>query len=302
MKRPNFFLLGAPKSGSTALYSYLVDHPQIFFPRLKEPRFFADDFGDFREITTLQDYEHLYQDAPSTTPIIGDGSPWYLCSRDALKNIVSYSPNSRAVVILRNPMDMLPSLHNQFLFSFKETETDLHTAWNLQKPRKRGLSLPPSAPAPSLLQYGELTSFGNQLERLLSIWPAELLHVVLFDDLRKNPGAVYRQILDFLELEDDHRTDFPVVNPATAHRNQKIGWIFESPSSPVTRVIRTLQQATKLRSTGILAPLLKGNRINATKSVIDGMFREELVEYYREDIYKLGRLIGRDLSEWIKSV
>lgn len=299
MKRPNFFLLGAPKSGSTALYTYLYDHPQVFFPRLKEPRFFAADFGSFREITRLSDYEKLYAGVPAEARAIGDGSPWYLASEAAVPALRDYAPRAKAVVILRNPLEMLPSLHNQFLFSFKETEKDLRRAWQLQDERRAGRNLPPASPAPSLLQYGKLTRFGDQVERLYSLWPREQVHVILFDDFRENTREVYARVLDFLGLDDDGRRDFPVVNVAARHQNETIGWLVNSPASPLRRGIMRLRSWTGLKSTGRLAPLLKGNRARSGKAVLEASFRAELVDYYREDVAKLGTLLGRDLSHWL---
>jgi hypothetical protein len=301
MIKPNFFLLGAPKSGSTALYAYLQPHPEIYLPRLKEPRYFASDFGAFREITDLAEYEALYCTAPPEARIVGDGSPWYLCSREAIPAIRAYSPNAFAIAMVRNPLEMLPSLHNQFLFSYKETERDLETAWALQEERRLGKHIPPAAPAPALLQYGEMTSFGAQVEHLLANWPADRVKVILFDDFRTDTPQVYREVLEFLGVADDGRSDFPVINEAAGHRNQTLGWVFNSPASPVYRSLMVLRRVTGVRSSGLVAPLLRGNRERGAKQAISSDFRQALISYYREDVAKLGRLIGRDLSHWLGS-
>lgn len=301
MRRPDLFLLGAPKSGSTALYAYLNEHPDIWFPRLKEPRFFADDdLGDFREITTLQAYEALYRKAPARARIVGDGSPWYLCSRTAAGAIREYAPAARGVVLLRNPLEMLPSLHNQFVFSYKETETDLRRAWRLQEARLRGRHLPPSSPAPALLQYGALTQLGRQLENLLQIWPHEQLHVVLFEDFTADTRTEYVKILAFLGLPDDGRTDFPVINEAARRKHAGLGWWISSPASPVRRTIRRVQAWTGLRSTGVLGPLLRPTVATAPRQALDPDFRRELAEFYRPDVQLLSRLLDRDLSHWLE--
>lgn len=299
MRRPNFFLLGAPKSGSTALFSYLSGHPQVFFPRLKEPRFFAEDFGAFREITGLLSYEKLYADVPPNARAIGDGSPWYLCSEKAIPAIRKYSPEARAIVIFRNPLEMLPSLHNQFLFSFKENEKDLKRAWYQQESRSSGQNIPPSHPAPALLQYGQLTRFGDQFERLTDAWPRHAIHVVLFDDFRNETRSEYVKVLEFLGLDDDGKSDFPVINEASQYRHQNVGWILRSPTSPISKSIRFLRDRTGLRSTGWLAPFYKRNRKPRGKVSLEKSFRAELVDFYRDDVAKLGKLINRDLSHWL---
>lgn len=299
MTRPNFFLLGAPKSGSTALYTYLSEHPQVFFPRLKEPRYFAADLGAFREITDLESYQKLYAEVPTSAVAIGDGSPWYLCSEEAIGAIRSFAPDAQAVVLLRNPLEMLPSLHNQFLFTFKETEPNLREAWNLQDSRRQGRNLPPASPSANLLQYGKLTLFGDQIERLMSQWPHDQIHVILFDDFRSDTQAVYRKVIQFLGLVDDGRCQFPVINEASRHRHRKAGWMVSSPASPINRMIRQLRNFSGWRSTGVLAPLLRGNRLPQQSATIEEPFRSELVEFYRSDVIKLGQLIERDLSHWL---
>ncbi len=302
MSRPNFFLFGAPKCGTTALYAYLKDHPQVFFPRLKEPRFFAEDLGDFREVTRLDEYEALYADIPTGVRAIGDGSPWYLCSEVAPRLVREYSPEARIVVILRNPLDMLPSLHNQFVFSFKETETDLARAWSLQETRRAGRRLPPNSPAPSLLQYGRITSFGRQVSNLFDLFPREQVHVLLFDDFVADTRDAYDRVVSFLALAPDTRADFPVVNERAAHRNRALGWLFNSPASPLNRAIYAIRDLTGIKSSGLIAPLLHGNRAPGTKAALPPRLRSELVSFYAEDVALLSRILGRDLDHWLDRV
>lgn len=298
-RRPDFFLAGAPKCGTTALYEYLRSHPRVFLPQLKEPRFFAEDFADFREVRDLEEYERLYSKVPDSALAVGDGSPWYLCSLFAIERIRSYNPDARIVLLLRNPLEVLPSLHNQFLFSFKETERDLEKAWRLQDARAKGESLPPAHPAPRMLQYAELLSFGRQYEALLRHFSASKVQVILFDDFRRNTPAAYARVLEFLGLEHDGRTEFPVVNEAAAHRNAAFGWAVNSPASPLNRFIYYVRDLTGLKSTGLFAPLLRGNRQAAVKADLPPALRAEIARALAPDVTRLGELIGRDLSGWL---
>ena len=301
LRRPNFFLAGAPKCGTTALYEYLRGHPHVYLPQLKEPRYFAEDYGDFREVRSLSEYEGLYLKVPGDAVAVGDGSPWYLSSLVAAERIHAYNPDARIIVMLRNPLEVLPSLHNQFLFSFKETERDLDRAWRLQATRAQGGSLPPAHPAPRMLQYAELLSFGRQYENLLTHFPANQVHVILFDDFRRDTPAAYANTLSFLGLEHDGRSDFPVVNEAAAHRNPYLGWLVNSPASPLFRCIYRIREATGLKSTGILAPMLRVNRQAAAKAELTSELRAEIIQVLANDIRKLERLLGRDLSPWLAS-
>lgn len=301
MTIPNFFVVGAPKCGSTTLYNYLREHPSVYIPKLKEPRYFATDLGDFREITSLLEYEKLYKKIPDQAKAIGDCSPWYLCSPQALKGIRQYNRQAKIIAIIRNPIQALPSLHNQFVNSFKENETDLARAWDLQKERSRGYNLPPGSPAPRLLQYGEITKFGDQIEHMLTIFPPDKIKIILFDDLVRDPQKVYGETIEFLGLEDDCRKEFPAYNMRVSLKNKQIGWLFASPTSPIFRTIEYIRNKTGIRSTNILGSILDHNRRISAKKPISTKFHRMLVDYYRSDIQKLSNLIEKDLDHWLVS-
>ena len=169
----------------------------------------------------------------------------------------------------------------------------------MQESRSLGHNIPPAHPAPALLQYGRLTRLGDQFERLADTWPQHRIHVILFDDFRRETRSVYRKVLEFLELEGAGKTEFPIINDASLNRNRTIGWILKSPASPYRNAIRHLRNWSGLRSTGWLAPLYGRNRMPRGKIPLDEDFREELIEFYKEDVAKLGRMIGRDLGHWL---
>src|SRR5580658_6173851 len=115
--KPNFFILGAPKCGTTSLAAWLGRHLAIFIPATKEPNFFNTD--DNREaiygVATLDAYEALFAAATAAQPAIGEASAFYLSSAVAVANILRYQPNARFIVMLCNPIDMAPALHAELL-------------------------------------------------------------------------------------------------------------------------------------------------------------------------------------------
>ena len=104
-RRPNFFIVGAPKCGTTAMTTYLRDHPQIFMPLQKEPHYFAEDYPIFREVWTEKQYLHLFRSADSSHLAVGEASVWYLYSDHALPRIKAFAPDARIIVQVRNPVD-----------------------------------------------------------------------------------------------------------------------------------------------------------------------------------------------------
>ena len=129
---PDFFILGAPKCGTTALFSYLDDHPDIFMPAVKEPTYFAHDLWDTRtHITDPDRYSALFA-GRKAGQITGEASTFQLVSKVAVTEILQAKPEAKFIVCLRNPLEMLPSLHAQALKVGLETDTNLERAWQRQ--------------------------------------------------------------------------------------------------------------------------------------------------------------------------
>lgn len=133
MTRPNFFIVGAPKCGTTSLYEYLRSHPQVFMPEKKEPEHFSDDL-DWRNVmlrhrvADRDDYLSLFDPAPAHAAAVGEASTWYLFSEAAAGAIHDFNPEARIIIMLRDPVKMMYSLHGQFLKDCNEVIEDFAQA------------------------------------------------------------------------------------------------------------------------------------------------------------------------------
>src|SRR6266545_5937438 len=128
MRRPDFFIVGAPKCGTTALNDYLKDHPEIFISARKELHFFGSDLV-FRGPRRITEQEYLSFFAPARhEKRLGEASVWYLYSQQAAAEIKAFSPAARIIIMLRNPVDMMYSLHSQRLYNGRETISDFAKA------------------------------------------------------------------------------------------------------------------------------------------------------------------------------
>jgi hypothetical protein len=292
MKKPNFFIIGAPKSGTTSLARWIDDHPNGFLSKPKEPYFFNTDIGP-RKISALKDYEALFSSAGSHHISVGEGSTIYLQSAEAVENILAYQPEAKFIVMLRNPLDMVVSMHNQEIRSFNEDITDFEQAWRAQDARKAGRNIPKDCIDPVFLQYRERACIGTQLQRIKQIAPEGQLQVFLFDDLVKNPGAIYSQALNFLELPYHERKDFSPENTRGLWRSGSLQKIF--------RIIDAAKKKLKIRhNTGMLAPLGRWNRKPVEKTTVSLKLRQELVEVFKKEIDILRKECKRDLSHWLE--
>ena len=298
--KPNFFIVGAPKCGTTALYEYLRPHPNIFMPKVKEPHFFAKDLGTYPFIKTLEDYTRLFAAAGSRHLRVGEASVYYLRSTVAIANIREFNPDARLIAMFRNPLEMLHSFHAQLLYVAEESESDFETAWRLQEQRSRGIGLPPRSRGAFLVQYRELGRFGTQTERLLSIFPREQVRLILYDDFAAAPQAVYDDVIEFLGIPHDGRTEFPRINEGKRARLDWLRDFYRKPPPPLRSAFRGLKRAVGGDSMGTVArKLVALNTVKERRPPLSPEFRAELVEAFRDEVALLGRLLERDLSHWV---
>ena len=299
-RRPDFFILGAPKCGTTALSEYLRRHPQVFMSTPKEPHYFGTDFDYYYAPgeRTEEHYLRLFADAGEEHLAVGEASVWYLYSERAAAEIAAFRPDARAIVMLRNPVELVPSLHSQLVYTVDEDVRDPAAAWALQAARRRGEHLPPGVRVPAFLQYGAAAMLGAQLRRVYESFPRERVRVIVFDDFRADPAAVYRSTLDFLGVPDDGRTDFPRVNPNTVHRAAGVARLTQRPPKAALAAAKAVKKATGIKQLGILQRVRRRNRVEAERAPLAPEFVAEMADHFRDDVASLSELIGRDLSHW----
>ena len=297
--KPDFFIVGAPKCGTTALYEYLRPHPNIFMPEVKEPHFFASDLGGYREIQSLEEYAGLFAEVSQRHLRVGEASVYYLRSSTALPNIRAFNPDAKILAMFRNPIDMVYSLHSQLLYWSLECEADFETAWRLQQRRAQGLDLPDRIPSPLLVQYAEIGSFGTQAQRVLSHFPREQVKLILYDDFSVSPKKVYDEVIEFLEVPHDKRTSFPRINENKRARMVWLRDFYRKPPPLLHRAFRGLKQITG--HDGIVAvkkKIVELNTVKERRTPLAPAFRAELAEAFREEVALLSRILDRDLSHW----
>ena len=297
--RPSFFIVGAPKCGTTALYEYLRPHPGIFMPEIKEPHFFARDLGTYPRIKTMEDYLALFAPAAEGHRQAGEASVYYLRSSVAIPAIREFNPEARLIAMFRNPVDMVYSLHSQLLHVSEETVPDFETAWRLQERRARGLDLPPRIRSPLLVQYRDVGRFGTQVERLLSCFPRDQVRLILYDDFAAAPQRVYDEVIAFLGLPHDGRTEFPRINE---NKGVRLSWLrrfYRKPPPGFREVVRTLKRAVGGETiSAAKKKLVAMNTVREQRVPLPADLRAELADEFRDEVALLGRLMNRDLSGW----
>lgn len=293
MRKPNLFILGAPKCGTTSMASWLDEHPQIFMSPIKEPHFYNTDHTH-NVVTDKSQYLKLFKNSTEKHKIIGEASVWYLYSEKAVENIINdYGDTTQYIVMLRNPISMAFSLHEQQVFNLNEPEVNFRKAWDLQESRKRNKEIGSTTRDSKLLLYGEACKLGKQVQRLLQKVEREKVKFVLIDDLKLDPKKAYDDILEFLDIDSFNRSDFRPVNTAKVRRSTNLAF--------VVKAIGLLKKRLNInKGFGFLNKLNGINVVNIKREAIDEEMHLLLRDYFREDIDLLSRLLKKDLSAWLK--
>lgn len=290
MTRPNTFLLGAPKCGTTSLAAWLAEHPDVFVSVPKEPAYFCPRYGAHM---SEAGYLGLFSRAGDAAIRI-DASTQYLRSPDAIRAINAFDPEARFIVMARNPVDMVAAWHEQMIFNAAEDLTDLRVAWDAMPARRRGEQIPPNCAFPENLDYRAVCALGTQISRLLTLVASERVALFLLDDFKEDARTAYRAVLSFLDLPDDGRTKFPVANASKAPR-----------SIIAARVISglgALKRRTGIASsTGLLSRASMANRIERQRKPSSDELISEMAETFAEEVMLLEQTFARDLSGWEKA-
>jgi hypothetical protein len=318
--QPSFAcVVGAPRCGTTSLARFIEDHPQVCFSRVKEPHFFVQhDLSqmigtELNRFVESEYFDRYFPPRPKPCRLIAEGSVSYLYAPHRMETVLRLWPDARFVIALRDPMEMLPSLHRRLLFNGDETVSDFATAWALTGERKQGRSIPPTCIDSRALHYDVLARLGTHVGRFFRMVGSERCFVVLLEELITDPEDVYRRLMSFLGLPVGRLPDF---SPRRQAQGFRIGWLQRLLKRPPV-VARGVLAGEKFRMR--IRPM---DRDDADSVLLRSVFaaRKRLIDWnavplppvqladdVRRDIRErlagevalLSELIGRDLGHWL---
>jgi hypothetical protein len=292
---PNFLIIGAGRAGTTSLYHYLNQHPQVYMSPIKETNFFAYESEDQDRlkrnsfpITSIEAYRVLFQGV-TNEKAIGEASPRYISSPVAAQRIKYYIPHAKLIAILRNPVERAYSSYLMHTRDGRETRTFP------QAIREEELGM-----ADKLL-YGQrhyvyLGFYYTQLVRYFNLFDRTQIAVYLFDDLKADATGVLKDIFRFLDVDEfvlDMSIRYNVSGiPANKILKPLLG------RSQTTYTLRRIFPVW-LRQTALnFWEAWRSRRL--IKPPLSTEVRGKLIAVYREDILQLQDLIQRDLSKWLE--
>jgi hypothetical protein len=300
MTLPNFLIVGAAKSGTSALYRYSRQHPEIYMSPVKETHFFSykdsppntQGPGDTinRAITDMETYLSLFEGADEAKAI-GEASPSYIYSERAPNLIKEFVPEARIIAILRQPADRAFSAFMHVTRDGREPIADFAEALKFEEERI-ALNWGP------IWHYTRIGFYSEQIERYFELFDPEQIKIYLYDDFSARPIGVLQDMFRFLDVDDTFVPDIRIrANVSGAHRSQVLYWLIErlfSRPNPIRTVARkVIGEETRWRFTSSVR-----NR-NIVRQSISPEMRRELTELFREDTLRLQDLLDRDLSGWL---
>ena len=314
MREPNFFIVGAPKAGTTSLYHYLDQHPDIYMSPIKEPCYFSfearpENFepslrlravqmeADVRKylhgpmtqklsggmVSEWNDYLRLFAGA-TTQQAVGEASVNYLWSKTAAVAIADRIPQAKIIMVLRSPIDRAFSqyLHNVSDGHVTEPFRDYVRTCLRRSGEGLGIHEP----------FLEMGFYADQVLRYLSHFPREHIGIWFYEETKKQPKSFMQEVLEFLEVDS-------AFTPDTSKR-------YNQPR--IARLLKPNQILQRLGVWKMLRGIMPGPLKSAMQSalyrptgsvIMTPADRALMLDFYRNDIRRLEEILGRDLSRWL---
>lgn len=298
MTLPNFLIIGAPRAGTTTLYHYLAQHPDVFMSEEKEPNFFLFDGSGprftgpntrpahARTARTIDEYRNLFAGAEGYAAV-GEGSTQYLYSAHAAQRIAMRLPKAKLVAIVRHPVERAYSSYLHLRGLGEEPAETFERALELEDDRKRDGWWPQYL-------YVDKGLYSRQVQQYLGVFPADQLRIYTYEDLSSRPEELRRDLFDYLEIDVTFTpTHVGRTNASGVPRAAWLHRLLTTPSPPKAALKRLVPRpVAEYIHQGI-------RRMNLDTPALAPDTRAHLLNAFRADTLQLQGLIGRDLTAWL---
>ena len=303
--KPNLFIVGQPKSGTTALHQFLGQHPEIYMSSIKEPHFFCSDFHlesdraygrqRFYDFRSESAYLQLFNKARNVK-VAGESSTNYLYSHVAAQKIYNFNPDAKIIIILREPAKFLYSLHSHYVKFTEENEPDFLTALALEDDRQQEKAISPRVTSPSYLYYSQRVQYYQQVKRYCDRFNPKQIKVIIFEEFKSNNDTIFREVLEFLEVDPNFTPEYAAVNVNKEVKFKAINSLVNSPLAKSISKNLLSQEFNEFVRDNIVEKFLWHQ---APKKEMPDEIKTQLMEQYRPEVVKISELLDLDLiSKW----
>ena len=291
MKKPNLFIIGAPKCGTTFLYHYLKEHPDIYFPDFKEPHFFGSDLirrhGAYN--LNLEEYQNLFK---TDKKVIGEASTFYIFSKESAKEIYNFNPKAKIIIMMRDLVDLVHSMHSQFVFSGDEIVEDFKEALDLENERLNGRNIPDQTTVLNKLFYiNNILSLPQNIKSFIDYFKEDNIKFIFLDDIKNNPNKVFFDTLKFLNVDTSIDTPkFKIINQNKIYKSRFIRNFIKKYSIGLGK-IRSFFSNKPL---GIIRLLESFNKEEISRDSISNSLRDDLSKKFNKIDLKLKKIANKN--------
>lgn len=298
MTLPNFLIVGAAKSGTTSLYAYLSQHPDIYLCPVKEPCFFSD--GNPRLVRSNSEYEALF-DTRTSEKAVGEASVSYLCDPEAPKKIRALLKEVKIIIILRNPVDRAYSQWGQIFYQLGYEKLSFEEALREEDARISLGKFGEDSPFYyGFYHYFHVGLYYEQVQRYFDVFGRERLQIHIFEEFINDPVKTCKDIFSFLGVDPAFIPLLERHNVAASFRLRFLHKFLLSPPSFFAKAYQRLPMKLRLLIYSVARSLFRMNLQDMSRPPLEKRIRDRLMEMYRENIHQLEGLLGRDLSIWEK--
>jgi hypothetical protein len=305
--KPNLFIVGQPKSGTTALHQFLGQHPEIYMSSVKEPHFFCADFHlesdraygkqRFYDYRSESAYLQLFNKAKNKGKnVIGESSTNYLYSQVAAEKIYNFNPDAKIIIVLREPAKFLYSLHSHYVKFTEENEPDFMTALALEPQRKQEEALSPRVTSPSYLYYSQRVQYYQQVKRYCDRFKPEQIKVIIFEEFQSANEGIFREVLEFLGVEPNFTPEYTAVNINKEVKFKTVNSLINNPVAKSIAKNLLSQEFNDFVRDKIVEKLLWHQ---APKAKMPEAIKLLLMGQYQPEVAKISELLKLDLlDQW----
>ncbi|MEO0012000.1 MAG: hypothetical protein RLZZ535_389 [Cyanobacteriota bacterium] len=303
--KPNLFIVGQPKTGTTALHQFLGQHPEIYMSSIKEPHFFCADFHlesdraygkqRFYDFRSESAYLQLFSKAKNVK-VAGESSTNYLYSQVAAEKIYNFNPDAKIIIVLREPAKFLYSLHSHYVKFTEENEPDFLTALALETKRKQEEALSPRVTSPSYLYYSQRVQYYQQVKRYCDRFKPEQIKVIIFEEFKSANEHIFREVLEFLGVEPNFTPEYSAINVNKEVKFKAVNNLINNPLAKSISKNLLSQEFNDFVRDNVVEKLLWHQ---APKAKIPEEIKLQLMQQYQPEVAKISELLQLDLlSKW----